>query len=147
MVYRLRIVVPSSFRPDHQTGRVLARVAAELGRRGEVVDRQGERLVLEGVSPSGWNARFSGRGVVTFECQPPPGAFTIRISVVREALYTAPPFAVVALLTWLETGSIRHALIVASLALGVCAFWVAWGLYKVLLLRRLVLRGVTRIAA
>ena len=147
MIFHSQVMAPSSFRPDHQTGRVLAHVERELERRRETVEGRGDCLVLEGVSNPGWHARFSGRGVLAYERQPAPGRFTIRVSVVREALASSTVFAAAAVLTWISGRPGRYAMILAAFAVGISALWAGWGLYKVVLLRRLVNRALTQVAA
>ena len=149
MVFRSRIAVPVSFRPDHQAGRVLAHVEAELTRQREVVERDGSRLVIDGTWNPGWNARFSGRGLLEFQRQPAPGHFNIRVSVVREALCTATVFPAAVVVAWITSAPLttRDMLIVAAWTLGACALWGGWGLYKLMLLRRLVQRGIAGVAS
>ena len=147
MIFRFHIMAPSSFKPDHQVGTVLAHVEADLARRQEVVERKSDRLILAGVSGTGWHGGFTGRGLVAFERQPPPGRFTIRLSVVREALITSAVFTVGAVYGWLSGRPTRVALIAAAFALGACVAWSMWGLYKAALLRRLLRRGIAQVAA
>jgi hypothetical protein len=128
---------------------VLAHVEAELTRRREVVERTGSRLVIKGTWNPGWHARFSGRGLLEFRRQPAPGQFNIRVSVVREALFTATVFPAALVVAWITSAQLttRDVLVVASWTLGACALWGGWGLYKLMLLRRLVQRGIAGVAA
>lgn len=148
VIFRSRIPVPVSFRPEHQTDRVLAHVEAELDRRLEFAERRGNQLVIAGVIRPGWNARFSGRGILEFQRHPAPGHFVVRVTVVREALLTLAVFVGASALAWIafEHPTSEQMLITAAFALGSSALWAAWGLHKLLILRRMVQRGITRVA-
>lgn len=128
---------------------MLAYVDRQLERRREATERTGSRVVVEGVWSPGWNSRFSGRGVVQFERQPAPGHFSIEVSVLREILYSSAIAPGALVLIWIQYGrpAPQYLLFAGGWILVACGLWLAWGVYKMRLLRRLVRQGLSQVGA
>ena len=142
------MAAPRTFRPDHQVGGVLAYVENELDRRREFIQRAGAELVIEGVSGPRWNLRYTGRARVGFDAEPAPGSFAVEVSVLREALWTAAaaPGALL-LVAWNDGPLTGQEFVWAAVwVVATASLWLACGVYKLGLLRRLVQGGIARVA-
>jgi hypothetical protein len=148
MILRTRVIPPPTFRPDHQAGRVLAYVDSQLERRRESTRRTGAQLDLEGVAGPRWNLRYTGRGRVVFESQPPPGGLTVEVSVRQEVLWTAAAAPGALLLIWWNNDplTVETFLWAATWVVVTAGMWLACGVYKVGVLRRLVQQGIDHVA-
>jgi hypothetical protein len=126
---------------------VLAYVDNPLERRREFVQRAGAELVIEGVSGPRWNLRYTGRARVAFEAEPAPGAFAVEVSLLREALWTAAAAPGALLLVWWNVGPMTGQEFVwaAVWVVATASLWLACGVYKLGMLRRLVRGGIAQI--
>ena len=148
MILRTRVLPPPTFRPDHQVGRVLAYVDGQLEHRNQSRSRTGAELVFEGVSGPRWNLRYTGRGRVTYNAHSAQQGFTIEVSVLKEALWTAAAAPGALLLIWWNNGPLagESFLWAAAWIVATAGLWLACGVYKLRLLRRLVRRGIAQVA-
>jgi hypothetical protein len=148
MILRTRVIPPPTFRPDHQVGRVLAYVDSQLEHRSKSKRRTGAQLVVEGVAGPRWNLRYTGRGRVTYNANSAPHGFTIEVSVLQEALWTAAAAPGALLLIRWNNGPVPiESFLWAAAWIGATAgLWLACGVYKLRLLRRLVRRGIAQVA-